>query len=59
MEKVIYLDGNSLTVQDVVDICRNGAKVALTEEAKNGSVLQCWQSKEFKGILAISVNWVI
>lgn len=35
MEKVIYLDGNSLTVEDVVAICRHGAKVALTEEAKN------------------------
>lgn len=34
MEKVIYLDGNSLTVDDVVAICRHGAKVALTEEAK-------------------------
>ena len=34
MENVIYLDGNSLTVEQVVDICRRGAKVALTEEAK-------------------------
>lgn len=34
MEKTVYLDGNSLTLEDVVAICRHGAKVALTEEAK-------------------------
>ena len=34
MEKVIYLDGNSLTLEEVVEICRHGAKVALTPEAK-------------------------
>ena len=34
MEKTIYLDGNSLTLDDIVEICRHGAKVALTDEAK-------------------------
>ncbi|MGI6616643.1 MAG: histidine ammonia-lyase [Saccharofermentanales bacterium] len=34
MEKLVYLDGNSLTIEQVVDVCRHGAKVALTEEAK-------------------------
>lgn len=34
MKETIYLDGNSLTVEDVVQIARFGAKVALTEEAK-------------------------
>ena len=34
MEKTIYIDGNSLTIDEVVEICRFGAKVALTEEAK-------------------------
>lgn len=34
MEQVIYLDGNSLTVEQVVEIARHGAKAALTEEAK-------------------------
>ena len=32
MENVIYLDGNSLTVDQVVEICRHGAKVALSVE---------------------------
>ena len=34
MEQLIYLDGNSLTVEQVVQIARHGAKTALTEEAK-------------------------
>ena len=34
MQDVIYLDGNSLTLDQVVQIARHGAKVALTEEAK-------------------------
>lgn len=34
MQDVIYLDGNSLTIEQVVQIARHGAKVALTEEAK-------------------------
>ncbi len=32
-QKVVYLDGNSLTLEDVVDICRHGTKVALKPEA--------------------------
>lgn len=34
MDHMIYLDGNSLTIDQVVDITRNGAKVALTEDAR-------------------------
>ncbi len=34
MGNVIYLDGNSLTVDQVVQITRHGARVALTDEAK-------------------------
>lgn len=34
MKEIIYLDGNSLSVEDVVDVARHGVKVALTEEAK-------------------------
>lgn len=34
MEQVIYLDGSSLTVEQVVEIARHGAKAALTEQAK-------------------------
>lgn len=34
MEKVIYLDGNSLTLEEVVEVCRHGVAVALTPEAK-------------------------
>ena len=34
MEKTIYIDGNSLTIDEVVEISRYGAKVALTEESK-------------------------
>ena len=34
MQDVIYLDGNSLTLDQVVQIARHGTKVALTEEAK-------------------------
>lgn len=34
MERIIYIDGNSLTIDDVVEIARHGAKVAISEEAK-------------------------
>ena len=34
MAKTVFLDGNSLTVDEVVEVCRNGAKVALTKDAK-------------------------
>lgn len=34
MQDTVYLDGNSLTLDDVVRVCRQGAKVALTDEAK-------------------------
>lgn len=34
MEKIIYIDGNSLTIDDVVQVARHGAKVAISEEAK-------------------------
>lgn len=34
MDKIIYLDGNNLTLEQVVEIARNGAKVALANEAK-------------------------
>lgn len=34
MKETIYLDGNSLTVEWVVQIARFEAKVALAEEAK-------------------------
>ena len=34
MKQVIYLDGNSLTIDQVVDIARGNTPVALTEEAK-------------------------
>lgn len=30
----VYLDGNSLTVDEIVAVCRQGAKVALKEEAQ-------------------------
>lgn len=34
MERIIYIDGNSLTIEDVVQVARHGAKVAISEEAK-------------------------
>ena len=34
MSDMIYLDGNSLTVDDVIAISRSHVKVALTEDAK-------------------------
>ena len=31
MAKTVFLDGNSLTVDEVVEVCRNGAKVDIKE----------------------------
>lgn len=33
MEKVIYINGNDLTIEDVVQVARFGAKVAISDEA--------------------------
>ncbi len=40
MDKIIYLDGNSLTIEQVYDVAINRTKVALTEESKN-KVIKC------------------
>ena len=63
MEKTVYLDGNSLTLEDVVAICRHGAKVALTEEAKK-AIQKAFQNQlDGKGFSMVEIvtscptNW--
>ena len=63
MEKTVYLDGNSLTLEDVVAICRHGAKVALTEEAKK-AIQKAFQNQlDGKGFSLVEIvtscptNW--
>ena len=34
MNPIVYLDGNSLTLEEVVQVSRKGTKVKLTQEGK-------------------------